>query len=140
MPGQSPPARHHAATRRIRSSLQKPGGSDSRHYCGDAPNNRSRSTFKTRWPMVTDPFNLQRFVDAQAPVYARVQTELARGLKTSHWIWFVFPQLAALGRSATAKHFGITSLAEAQAYWQHALLHERLVDCTSRVLAVRGKS
>ena len=69
-----------------------------------------------------DPFTLQRFVDAQQPVYAQVTAELAAGAKTSHWMWFVFPQLKALGRSATALHYGLVSRDEALAYWRHPLL------------------
>lgn len=87
-----------------------------------------------------DPFDLQRFVTAQAPVYAQVCAELANGRKTSHWMWFVFPQLKGLGRSATAQHFGIASRAEAQAYWRHPLLGPRLEQCTELVLAVDGRS
>lgn len=87
-----------------------------------------------------DAFDLQRFVAAQAPVYAQVCDELAAGRKTSHWMWFVFPQLKGLGRSATAQHFGIASRAEAQAYWQHSLLGPRLKQCTELVLAVEGRS
>ncbi len=83
---------------------------------------------------------LQRFVDAQAPVYAQVLAELAAGLKTTHWMWFVFPQLRGLGRSATARHYGIASRDEALAYWQHPLLGPRLAECTRRVLAVQGRS
>ena len=63
-----------------------------------------------------DPFDLQRFVDAQHGVYAQVTAELGAGAKTSHWMWFIFPQLRGLGRSSTARHYGIASLAEAQAY------------------------
>jgi uncharacterized protein (DUF1810 family) len=87
-----------------------------------------------------EAFDLQRFVAAQAPVYAQVCTELAAGRKTSHWMWFVFPQLKGLGRSATAQHFGIASRAEAQAYWRHPLLGPRLQQCTELVLAVAGRS
>ncbi len=87
-----------------------------------------------------DAFDLQRFVAAQAPVYAQVCDELAAGRKTSHWMWFVFPQLKGPGRSATAQHFGIASRAEAQAYWQHPLLGPRLKQCTELVLAVEGRS
>lgn len=87
-----------------------------------------------------DPFNLQRFVDAQAPVYRQVCAELAAGRKTSHWMWFVFPQLRGLGRSATAQHYGIGSTAEARAYWTHAVLGARLKHCTELVLAVEGRS
>lgn len=87
-----------------------------------------------------DPFDLQRFVAAQDPVYAQVKTELAAGAKTSHWMWFVFPQLKALGRSGTARHFGIASLDEAQAYARHPLLGARLRECGRILLALRGFS
>jgi uncharacterized protein (DUF1810 family) len=86
-----------------------------------------------------DPHDLQRFVAAQAPVYAQVRAELARGRKQSHWMWFVFPQLKELGRSATARHYGIDSRAEAAAYLAHPLLGARLVECTKLMLAVEGK-
>ena len=89
---------------------------------------------------MTDPFDLQRFVDAQRGVYPQVCAELAAGCKRSHWMWFVFPQLKTLGRSATAQHYGIASLAEAQAYWAHPLLGPRLRECTELVLAVDGRS
>ena len=85
------------------------------------------------------PFDLQRFVDAQQGVYAQATAELARGAKTSHWMWFVFPQLKSLGRSATARHFGIASSAEALAYWQHPVLGPRLRECTQLLLAVAGR-
>ena len=90
--------------------------------------------------LANDPFDLQRFVDAQADVYAQVTAELAAGAKTTHWMWFVFPQLRGLGRSSTARHYGIASLAEAQAYAQHALLGERLRHCCRLLLAVQGRS
>lgn len=90
--------------------------------------------------MATDPFDLQRFVEAQAPVFVDVLRELSAGAKRSHWMWFVFPQLRALGRSATAQHCGLTSLDEARAYWAHALLGPRLKTCTQCVLAVKGRS
>ena len=70
----------------------------------------------------TDPFDLARFVEAQAPVLDAVLAELAAGRKTTHWMWFVFPQLGALGRSTTARYYGIGSLDEARAYWQHPAL------------------
>lgn len=89
---------------------------------------------------MTDSFDLQRFVDAQSPVYRQVCAELAAGGKRSHWMWFVFPQLRGLGRSATAQHYGIGSKAEAQAYWAHPLLGPRLQQCTELVLAVEGRS
>jgi uncharacterized protein (DUF1810 family) len=87
-----------------------------------------------------DPFGLQRFVDAQQGIYPQVRNELAAGCKRSHWMWFVFPQLKGLGRSATAQHYGIASRDEAQAYWTHPLLGPRLRECTELVLAVEGRS
>ncbi len=89
---------------------------------------------------MADPHNLQRFVLAQHPVYQQVCAELAAGRKTSHWMWFVFPQLKGLGRSAIAQHFGIASKEEAEAYWHHALLGARLKECTLLVLAVEGRT
>ena len=89
---------------------------------------------------MADPYDLQRFILAQDPVYTEVCAELAAGAKASHWMWFVFPQLKALGRSATAQHFGIASRAEAEAYWQHRVLGLRLKACTELVLAVKGKT
>ena len=89
---------------------------------------------------VTDDFNLQRFVDAQDPVYDTVVAELRAGAKRSHWIWFVFPQLEGLGRSPTAARFAISSLAEAQAYLDHAVLGPRLRECTNLVNAIQGSS
>jgi uncharacterized protein (DUF1810 family) len=85
-------------------------------------------------------FDLQRFVDAQAPVYSAVVAELRAGSKRSHWIWFIFPQLAGLGRSPTAARFAISSLAEAQAYLDHNVLGPRLRECTRLVNAIEGGS
>lgn len=82
---------------------------------------------------------LQSFVDAQAPVYATVVQEMAQGAKRSHWMWFIFPQLKALGRSATAQYYGLASLAEARVYVGHALLGTRLRQCTQCVLDVQGR-
>ncbi|MBS0445563.1 MAG: DUF1810 domain-containing protein [Proteobacteria bacterium] len=82
-----------------------------------------------------DPYDLQRFVRAQEPVYRDVLAELGAGRKTSHWMWFIFPQLAALGRSGTAKFYGIASRDEAVAYWKHAVLGPRLKECAGLVLA-----
>jgi uncharacterized protein (DUF1810 family) len=86
-----------------------------------------------------DPFDLERFVRAQDPVIAEVQRELRNGRKRTHWMWFVFPQLRALGRSSTALHYGIASLAEAEAFMAHPVLGKRLVACTELVLAVEGR-
>jgi uncharacterized protein (DUF1810 family) len=87
-----------------------------------------------------DPFDLQRFVDAQDRVYDQVLAELRAGAKRSHWIWFIFPQLAALGSSSTAKLFGIGSLSEAQAYLEHPVLGSRLHECARLVAAIEGRS
>lgn len=87
-----------------------------------------------------DPFDLQRFVDAQDRVYHQVLAELRAGAKRSHWIWFIFPQLVALGSSSTAKRFGISSLAEAQAYLAHPVLGARLRECARLVVAIEGRT
>lgn len=83
-----------------------------------------------------DPFRLQRFVEAQEPVIDQVLSELRRGKKTGHWMWFVFPQLAGLGSSPMAARFAIGSLAEARAFLRHPLLGERLQACSSMVAAI----
>jgi uncharacterized protein (DUF1810 family) len=90
--------------------------------------------------MASGTWDLERFVTAQAPVWAQVCTELAAGRKQSHWMWFVFPQLRALGRSATARFFGLEGAAEAAAYWAHPLLSRRLRHGAQLVLAVEGRS
>ncbi|KAB0681429.1 DUF1810 domain-containing protein [Aureimonas leprariae] len=90
--------------------------------------------------MTTDPFDLERFVAAQAPVYPQVRAELERGRKASHWMWFVFPQIAGLGSSPTARAFAIRSPDEARAYLAHPALGKRLFECIDLVLAVEGRS
>jgi uncharacterized protein (DUF1810 family) len=85
-------------------------------------------------------FNLQRFIDAQDPIYATVMAELRAGRKQTHWMWFVFPQHRALGLSAMAKRFGIDSIAEARACAAHAVLGARLRECCALVLAVHGRT
>jgi len=80
-----------------------------------------------------DPFGLQRFMDAQAPVYARVVAELQRGRKESHWMWFIFPQRAGLGHSTTSVKYAIGSEEEARAYLAHAVLVPRLRECAALV-------
>jgi uncharacterized protein (DUF1810 family) len=87
-----------------------------------------------------DPYNLQRFVLAQAPVYEQVVSELRSGQKTTHWIWFIFPQLKGLGRSDMAVRYAIGSRAEAEAYLHHPVLGPRLEECTGFVNAVQGRS
>jgi uncharacterized protein (DUF1810 family) len=88
----------------------------------------------------SDRFNLQRFVDAQERVYPTVLDELREGRKRSHWIWFIFPQIAGLGSSPTAAKYAISSLDEARAYVRHALLGARLHECAQLVNAVHGRS
>ena len=80
-------------------------------------------------------FNLDRFVEAQAPVYNKVLAELEAGRKTTHWMWFIFPQISGLGHSAMAQKFAIASADEAAAYLAHPLLGERLRECASLVAA-----
>jgi len=87
-----------------------------------------------------DPFDLRRFVDAQASVYNTVVDELRGGRKRSHWMWFVFPQLLGLGGSPMAARYGITSLHEARAYLRHDLLGPRLHECTQLVNRVQDRS
>jgi uncharacterized protein (DUF1810 family) len=86
------------------------------------------------------PNDLERFVDAQAHVYAGVLEELGRGQKTGHWIWFIFPQIVGLGRSATSQEFAILSLGEARAYLAHPVLGPRLRECTALILAINGRT
>src|SRR5579862_1513728 len=89
-----------------------------------------------------DPFNLQRFVAAQdaGGTYARAAAELRSGRKTSHWMWFVFPQIAGLGHSPTSRRYALTSLAEARAYLAHPVLGARLTECAAIVLGVPGRT
>lgn len=87
-----------------------------------------------------DPFELARFVEAQDPVFDTVLAELRAGRKKTHWMWFVFPQLRALGRSPTANFYGISSLDEARAYLAHPVLSERLVLATRAVLDLQSRS
>jgi uncharacterized protein (DUF1810 family) len=89
---------------------------------------------------MADPYNLQRFVDAQAPVYEAVRSELREGRKRSHWMWFVFPQIKGLGHSQTARFYAISSRQEAEAYLEHPVLGPRLRECTQFVLGVTGRS
>jgi uncharacterized protein (DUF1810 family) len=89
---------------------------------------------------VNDPFNLERFVTAQTPIFETALGELKAGRKRSHWMWFVFPQLRGLGGSLNATFYGIGSLTEAQAYLAHRVLGPRLVLCTQTVLAPGERS
>jgi uncharacterized protein (DUF1810 family) len=89
---------------------------------------------------ISDPYGLGRFLLAQDAVYASVLAELRAGRKESHWIWFVFPQLAGLGSSAMSERYAISSLDEARAYLAHPILGPRLRECVSLVLALRGRA
>ena len=84
--------------------------------------------------------DLERFVTEQNRDYETVLAELRRGRKTSHWIWFIFPQIAGLGRSAMSQHFAIGSLDEARAYLAHPILGARLRECVGLLLAIEGRS
>jgi uncharacterized protein (DUF1810 family) len=88
----------------------------------------------------SDPFDLQRFVDAQARVYQTVLDELRAGRKRSHWIWFIFPQLSGLGSSPMAARYAISALDEARAYLRHDVLGPRLHECTQLVTGLEGRS
>ena len=85
-------------------------------------------------------FDLERFVTAQEPVIDQVRRELAAGAKSSHWMWFIFPQLRALGRSATARFYGLDGVDDARAYLAHPVLGPRLLECTQLVDHVQGKT
>jgi len=88
---------------------------------------------------MNDPYGLQRFVDAQNPVYDKVCSELRDGVKKSHWMWFIFPQVEGLGSSQMARKFAISSLAEAAAFLAHPVLGSRLTECTRLVNLVAGR-
>lgn len=85
-------------------------------------------------------FELERFLDAQSSVYDQALAEIARGRKTSHWMWFVFPQLAGLGSSAMSQRYAISSVAEARAYLAHPVLGRRLLECCRAALGSAGRS
>lgn len=91
--------------------------------------------------MQTSPApDLDRFVTAQAAVYSGVLAELRRGRKTSHWMWYIFPQIAGLGSSSKAREFAIRDRDEARRYLEHPLLGSRLIECVEVVLALQGRS
>ncbi|WP_374471800.1 DUF1810 domain-containing protein [Phenylobacterium sp.] len=87
-----------------------------------------------------DPFDLARFVAAQAGVYDTALAELSAGRKRTHWMWFVFPQLAGLGSSPTAQRYAVSGVEEAKAYLAHPVLGPRLMACTAALLAVQDRS
>jgi uncharacterized protein (DUF1810 family) len=90
--------------------------------------------------MTEDPFNLNRFVDAQESIYSIALSELRAGQKRSHWMWFIFPQIAGLGQSQTASFYAIKNASEAEAYLDHAVLGRRLKECTRTLLNFSGRS
>ena len=87
-----------------------------------------------------DPYHLERFVEAQNPVYDQVCRELQQGLKMTHWMWFIFPQIGGLSSSAMSRRFAIASLEEAAAYLDHSVLGPRLVQCTEFVIDTSGRT
>jgi uncharacterized protein (DUF1810 family) len=89
---------------------------------------------------MSDPFDLRRFVVAQQDVYDTALNELRAGRKTSHWMWFIFPQIAGLGRSATAQKYAISSLAEAEAYLAHPVLGPRARECARVLIDLKGRT
>jgi uncharacterized protein (DUF1810 family) len=93
-----------------------------------------------RDPQQNDVFNLDRFVIAQEHSYDIALSELRRGKKASHWMWFIFPQLVGLGTSSTARKYAIRSLDEARAYLDHPVLGPRLLECCKALLSVHGRS
>ena len=89
---------------------------------------------------MNDLFSLQRFVEAQQPIYPQALAELQAGRKRSHWMWFVFPQLQGLGRSETARRYAISDVEQARAYLAHPLLGPRLQECTRALLQHADRS
>lgn len=87
-----------------------------------------------------DTFNLQRFIDAQAQDYERALCEIKYGLKQSHWVWYIFPQLKGFGHSYNSEYYGISGLEEARAYYNHPVLGSRLVEITEALFEHKGKS
>ena len=89
---------------------------------------------------MNDPFNLQRFVDAQSPIFDQVCSELRGGAKRSHWMWFIFPQIEGLGYSQLARKFAISSREEAVAYLEHPILGPRLIECATLVNLIEDRA
>ena len=87
-----------------------------------------------------DPLDLNRFTLAQEGVYPRVLMELERGQKQTHWMWYIFPQIAGLGESETATFYAIKSHEEARQYFNHPILGKRLLECSEAVFAIQGRS
>ena len=89
---------------------------------------------------MNDPYDLERFVQAQRGCYAQALSEIKDGRKRSHWMWYVFPQFNGLGFSSTSKHYAIKSVEEAHAYLNHPVLGPRLMECVSALLQIRGRT
>jgi len=89
---------------------------------------------------MSDLFNLDRFIEAQDPLYSRALTEIREGAKRSHWMWYIFPQIAGLGRSPTAQHYSIACLDEARAYLRHPVLGHRLRECVEALQNLKSAS
>ena len=87
-----------------------------------------------------DPYRLERFVSAQDPFYEAAVSELRRGQKVGHWMWFIFPQVSGLGRTAISRQYAISSLPEARAYRRHPVLGPRLTECARILTEIKGKS
>jgi uncharacterized protein (DUF1810 family) len=88
----------------------------------------------------SDPFDLCRFTSAQYAVYDRVLAEIRNGLKRTHWMWYIFPQLHGLGHSSISNRYSIKSIEEAQRYLDHPVLGTRLMECVKAALAIEGRS
>ena len=99
-----------------------------------------KSSVGTEHTGTNDLFGLVRFTRAQDKVYVNVLSEIRNGRKATHWMWFVFPQIAGLGRSETAQRYAIGSLEEAKAYLAHPVLGKRLLECSEMLLAIEGRS
>ena len=89
---------------------------------------------------MADPFDLNRFIEAQSKCYVQVLTEIKRGRKRSHWMWYIFPQVQGLGHSAMSERYSIKSVGEAEAYLNHSVLGARLTECFAAALGVQGRS
>jgi uncharacterized protein (DUF1810 family) len=89
---------------------------------------------------VVDPYDLERFVQAQEGDYEEALSEIRRGLKRSHWMWYIFPQFDGLGISSTSKRYSVKSVEEARAFVAHPVLGPRLLECTEAALRVEGRS
>jgi uncharacterized protein (DUF1810 family) len=98
------------------------------------------SNYMTERQIQNDKFDLERFVLAQRNIYSRALSEIARGQKTSHWMWFIFPQVKGLGRSYEAQLYGISGLDEAKLYLSHEVLGDRLRKCVSALMHVEGRT